>query len=74
MVNYVRIKPLYQSQVFVMQQNYGANWKLMEGGYFSVKKSKVLFTAIRSDHDLGQENRKLKVMGGIKGFEILRSL
>ena len=68
MVNYARMKPVYLSQMFAMQQNDEATWKLMEDGYFSVNKSKVPFSAIGSDHGLEQENRKLKVVGDIKGI------
>ena len=39
----------------------------MEDWYFNDNTSKVLFTAIGRDHGLEQENRKLKVMGVIKG-------
>ena len=68
MVNYARMTPVYLSQMFAMQQNDEATWKLMEDGYFSVNKSKVPFSAIGSDRGLEQENRKLKVVGGIKGI------
>ena len=39
----------------------------MEGA-FCVGKSKVPFTAIGADHGIEQENRSIKVMGGIKGI------
>ena len=52
--------------MFAMQQNDEVTRKLMKDWYFSVNKSKLPFTAIGSDHDLEQEKRKLKVVGGIK--------
>ena len=51
------------------------NWKikrrifgLLDAGEFSVNNSGIPFTAIGSDHDIEQENRALKVIGGIKGI------
>ena len=35
---------------------------------FSVNKSNVLFSAIGADHSLDQENRAVKILGGIKGI------
>ena len=40
---------------------------MMEGG-FCVGKSEVPFTSIGADHGIEQENRSIKVMGGIKGI------
>ena len=39
----------------------------MEGN-FSVQKNKISFTAIGADHALHQENKNIKVVGGVKGF------
>ena len=36
-------------------------------GLFSISKSDVPFTAIRSDHGI-EKNRAMKVLGGIKGI------
>ena len=35
---------------------------------FSVNNSNVLFSAIGADHALEQENRAVKILGGIKGI------
>ena len=35
---------------------------------FSVNKSNVLFSVIGADHSLDQENRAVKILGGIKGI------
>ena len=48
--------------MFAMKQNDEVIRKLIRDGYLSVSKSKVLFTAIGSDHDLEQEKKNLKVM------------
>lgn len=39
----------------------------MEGN-FSVQKNKIPFTAIGADHALEQENKNIKVLGGVKGL------
>ena len=36
--------------------------------YFSLNKTSVPFSAIGVDHAIEQENRPVKVLGGIKGF------
>ena len=35
-------------------------------GYFSINKTSVSFTAIGADHAIEDENRTMKVLGGIK--------
>ena len=43
-------------------------WALLDAGGFSVNNSGIPSTAIGSDHDIEQENRALKVIGGIEGI------
>ena len=43
-------------------------WRFFEEGKFSVNKSNIPFFAIGPDHGIEQENRALKVSGGIKGI------
>ena len=43
-------------------------WQVFQTGHFSVNKSSVPFTAIGADHALEQQNRAVKVLGGIKGI------
>ena len=40
----------------------------MISGCFCVSKSEVLFTLIGPDYGIEQDNRTLKVLGGIKGI------
>ena len=41
---------------------------LLDAGIFFVNKFGIPFTAIGSNHGFEQENRALKVIGGIKGI------
>ena len=43
-------------------------WEVLQRGNFSVKKSSVPFSAVETDHGLKQQNRQMKVLGGIKGI------
>ena len=68
MTNYARMSPVYFSQVHELREMDMATWELFEQGLFSVSKSDVPITAIGCDHAIEQENRALKVLGGIKGI------
>ena len=43
-------------------------WQYLDAGNFSIQKTRVPFTAIGADHALEQENRAMKVSGGIVGI------
>ena len=58
MDNYARMRPVYVLQMFLIQQNDEATWKLMEDDCFSGNKPEVPFPSIGSDHRLEQKNRK----------------
>ena len=68
MTNYARMTPVYLSQMFELKDKDQQTWEMMANGCFSVNKSEDPFTAIGADHCLEQENRSLKVLGGIKGI------
>ena len=52
-----------------LQHNDIQTWKLLEEGNFSVNKlANVAFTAIGADHGIEQENKTMKILGGIKGI------
>ena len=68
MTNYARMSPVYVSQMHELTEKDMASWELFEQGLFSVSKSDIPFTAIGCDHGIEQENRALKVFGGIKGI------
>ena len=60
--------PVYLSQIFNLKQTDKNTWDLLSNGGFCVNKSKVPFTSIGADHGIEQENRALKVTGGIRGI------
>ena len=66
--NYARLLPLYLSTTQHTKTNHPELWQEFQRGKFCVSKSKVAFTAIAPDHALEQENRRLKVSGGIVGI------
>ena len=68
MLNYARLTPVYLSQMAELKEKDRVTWQLFERGNFSVNKSSVAFTAIGADHALEQQNRAMKVLGGIKGI------
>ena len=66
MLNYARLTPVYLSQMY--DNNDPTLWNRFVEGEFSVNKSNVTFSAIRAHHALEQENRVVKILGGIKGI------
>ena len=68
MLNYARMTPVYLAQMYELKEKDENIWALLDAGGFSVSKSGVPFTAIGNDHGIEQENRALKVNGGIKGI------
>ena len=65
MLNYARMTPVYLSQMFAVKETDFDTWEYLSNGGFCVNKSKVPFTSIGADHGIEQENRALKVVGGI---------
>ena len=68
MLNYARMTPVYLSQMYRLEEQDPETWNMFNMGNFSVNKSRIPFTAIGADHGIEQENRALKVAGGIKGI------
>ena len=66
MLNYARLTPVYLSQMYQLRIDDPIIWHRSVEGEFSVNKSNVPFSAIGADHALEQENRAVKVLGGIK--------
>ena len=60
--NYARYIPIY------LEESDPEIWQYLDAGNFSVQKNTVPFTAIGADHALEQENRSMKVSGGIVGI------
>ena len=68
MINYARTTPVYLSQMYAIKEKDPQTWEFLSDGGFSVNKLKVQFSSIGSDHGIEQENRGLKVTGGIRGI------
>ena len=67
-LNYARLLPLYLASMHDTKENYPDVWDEFLAGNFCVSKSLNAFTSIAPDHALEQENRRLKVNGGIIGI------
>ena len=65
--NYARPSPLYLTTMKELEYNGGDSWSYLKEN-FSVNKSEIPFSSVGSDHALEQENRSLKVTGGVKGL------
>ena len=68
MINYARLTPVYLAQMYALKDSDPVTWDLFKQGNFSVNKTKVAFSAIGCDHAMEQQNRAMKVFGGIKGI------
>ena len=66
-LNYARLSPLYLATTYDLQHNDHESWNYLKNN-FSINKSGITFCSLGSDHALEQENRTLKVLGGIKGL------
>ena len=60
--------PVYLSQMYALKEKDTQTWEFLSNGGFSVNKSKVPFSSIRSDHGIEHKNRALKVILEIKGI------
>ena len=66
--NYARYIPIYLAEMCSLEESEPEIWQYLDAGNFSIQKTKVPFTAIGADHALEQENRSMKVSGGIVGI------
>ena len=65
-LNYARLTPLYLADMTKLEDDKDT-WDYLKEN-FSVRRSEVPFTSIGSDHTMEQENKNLKVNGGITGL------
>ena len=68
MFNYARLTPVYLSQMTELKEKDNDTGQAFQAEHFSLNKSSVPFSAIGADHALEQQNRAMKVLGGIKGI------
>lgn len=66
-INYARLVPLYLATMNELLSEDVPSWNYLKEN-FSISKSNIPFTSIGSDHALEQENKVMKVTGGIIGL------
>ena len=69
-INYARLAPLYLAEMYNLKTFDKQTWDYLSSGHFTVNKNtnQCSFSSIGVDHALEQENRSLKVRGGIIGL------
>ena len=67
-LNYARLMPLYLHSMPEAKEKHPNLWAEFEKGNFCITKGVAGFTSIWPDHGIEQENRELKVVGGIVGI------
>ena len=68
MVNYARLTLVYLTKMFSLKEEDPDTCQMFQQGTFSVNKTSIPFSLIGIDHAIKQENRAVKVLGGIKGI------
>ena len=66
-INYARLSPVYLATMLELENDDPNTWLYLKEN-FSINKRGLPFTAIGSDHALEQDNKNLKITGGIKGL------
>lgn len=69
-LNYARLTPVYLKEMIALSVDDQRTWTFFEEGNFSVNKSNVPFCAIGVDHAMEQENKSMKISGGITGLTL----
>ena len=64
--NYFCYAPVYLCDKYRLQEKDPDTWQFFPSGNVPVNKTKISLPSIGVYHALGQENRKMKVLGGIK--------
>ena len=67
-IKYMRMFPYYIKTRLVLETEEPYIWQSLKEGQFSVVKSKLPFVGIGVDHAGEQENKVLKVSGGLRGI------
>ena len=66
-INYARLSPVYVASMLQLEQEDPDTWKYLEEN-FSINKTGIPFASIGTDHALEQDNRRMKVSGGLIGL------
>ena len=69
-LNYARLTPVYLKEMLTLNSEDRDTWNFFEAGNFSVNKNSVPFCAIGVDHAMEQENKSMKIAGGITGLTL----
>ena len=69
-IKYMRMFPYYIKTQLALEEWDTATWKWLNEGQFSVVKSRLPFVGIGVDHAGEQQNKMLKVSGGLRGIAI----
>ena len=67
-IKYRRMLPVYLADMIYPKESSPDIWDHFQEGNFAVQKDQIPFTAIGRDHAGEQENKKFKILGGIKGI------
>lgn len=67
-VKYMRMMPFYIASQYALQESDPDTWRALQEGDFCVTKSDLPFVSLEVDHAGEQENKVLKVDGGITGI------
>ena len=68
-IKYRRMLPVYLADMLQLEHDDPAIWKhFMEGNFSVKKKSKIPFIALGRDHAGEQQNKIMKIKGGLKGI------
>ena len=67
-LKYAQNVPEYIARMYELKTTDPEIWEELNNGNFCVKKSTTAFCSIGVDHALEQENRKMKVLGGLTGI------
>jgi len=67
-LKYAQHIPEYLSKMYSLQTSDPDIWKYFCEGNFCVKKTELSFCSLGVDQALEQENKRLKVLGGLKGI------
>ena len=67
-IKYRRWVPVYLADMVALKNNDVEIWNYFKEGNFCVQKSRIPFVAVGRDHAGEQENKVLKIQGGLQGI------
>ena len=67
-LSYTQHVPEYLGKMNNLQRTDPEMWQTFKSGNLCVKKGPIPFRSLGVDHALEQENRTMKIMGGLRGL------